>query len=193
MIPADQIPGDRIIIAGTSGSGKTTLARSLAAVLNMPHHELDNLSWGPDWTEYPPDVLHARVTEAVSGPRWVIDGNYGNIRHLTWSRADTIIFLDYPKRIVMWRLLWRTIKRSATRERLWDSGNVESWRISFTTKDSVLRWGWTTYERRKREFPELIARPEHAHLKVIRFTTPRQTDRWLKALPAQSIPTGESA
>jgi adenylate kinase family enzyme len=182
MIPADQTPGDRIIVVGTSGSGKTTLARALAAALDLPHHELDNLSWGPDWTEVPADILHERVAQAVSGPRWVIDGNYGKVRHLTWPRADTLVFLDYPKHTVMWRLLRRTIKRSATRERLWDSQNIESWRISFTTRDSILRWGWTTYERRKREFPEVLARPEYAHIKAICFTAPRQADRWLTAL-----------
>ena len=35
----------RIVVVGTSGAGKTTLARRIAALLVLPHIELDVLIW----------------------------------------------------------------------------------------------------------------------------------------------------
>lgn len=45
----DPLPGrsGRVLVAGTSGAGKTTLARRTAAVLDIPHIELDALYHGP--------------------------------------------------------------------------------------------------------------------------------------------------
>ncbi len=38
----------RILVAGTSGAGKTTVARRVAAVLSIPHIEIDALFHGLD-------------------------------------------------------------------------------------------------------------------------------------------------
>ena len=35
----------RIVVVGTSGAGKTTLARRIAALLKLPHIELDAINW----------------------------------------------------------------------------------------------------------------------------------------------------
>jgi hypothetical protein len=45
--------------------------------------------------------------------------------------------------------------------------------------ESLFHWLFKTYWRRKREFPMLLALPEHAHLKVFRFHSPREVDEWL--------------
>jgi adenylate kinase family enzyme len=37
----------RIIVVGTSGAGNTTLARRIAAMLELPHIELDAINWQP--------------------------------------------------------------------------------------------------------------------------------------------------
>ena len=76
----------RVIVVGTSGSGKTTFARRLAEILDVPHFELDQLHWGPNWT--PKDMAEFRqLTEAaVAGERWVIDGNYSKVQDIIWSR-----------------------------------------------------------------------------------------------------------
>lgn len=101
----------RIVVIGTSGSGKTTLAKAIAARLAIPHLELDNLYWQPDWQETPIAEFRERVTAAIQADRWVIDGNYSKVRDLVWARADTIVWLDYPKRVVMWRVITRTLRR----------------------------------------------------------------------------------
>src|SRR5688572_16675732 len=63
---------------------------------------------GPRWTPVPEHVFRARVAAAVAGDRWVLDGGYSHVRELTWSRADTVVWLDYPMRTVLRRWAGRT-------------------------------------------------------------------------------------
>lgn len=66
-----------------------------------------------------------------------------------------------------------------TRERLWRSGNVETFGKMFG-RDSVIVWAWTTYERRKRETSRLLE--QYPHVRVIRLADPRKSERWIKEL-----------
>lgn len=174
---------DRIVVVGTTGSGKTTLARALAERLGYDHVELDALNWGPNWTAAPDDVFCERVRTAAERPRWVADGNYSRARPELWSRADTIIWLDYAMPVIMWRLLGRTLRRIFGRQELW-SGNRERFVTQFFTRDSLLLWALRTYRRRRREYPKLFAQPEYAHLTVVRLRSPRETKRWLATVTA---------
>ncbi|MCD6345684.1 MAG: adenylate kinase [Anaerolineae bacterium] len=171
----------RVHVVGTSGSGKTTSAQRLAARLEVPHVELDALYWGPGWAGSPPEVFRWRVSEALSGEAWVVDGNYSRVRDIIWERADTVVWLDFPLAVIMARLLWRTLSRIVTREELWH-GNRESARMTFFSRDSILLWALTTYRRRRREYPALFAQPEHAHLRIIHLRSPRATRAWLAAI-----------
>jgi adenylate kinase family enzyme len=117
----------RINVVGTSCSGKTTLARAIAARLHLEHVELDALFWGPDWTPVPETVFRERVGAAVAADAWVIDGGYSPIRDLTWSRVDTVVWLDYPMPLVIGRWARRTAARLRSQEEFWPgSGNRES-------------------------------------------------------------------
>lgn len=109
----------RIVVVGTSGSGKTTLAGQLAERLGVPHVELDALNWGPDWTQRDLDEFQALLAEATKGEGWVVCGNYSRARDTLWPRADTVVWLDYPLPLIMWRLWWRTIGRFVRQEELW--------------------------------------------------------------------------
>src|SRR5215216_1144560 len=95
---------NRIVIIGRTGSGKTTLARELAAALGIPHVELDTLYFGQDFSTVPLSVLRERTRSAIAGDLWVTDGNKKAVRDLVWPRADTIIWLDYPFVVSLWRL-----------------------------------------------------------------------------------------
>lgn len=174
--------GQRISVVGTSGCGKTTLARQLGELLAIPHFEIDNFTWRSNWTEAPLDEVRAQLSEVLSAEAWVIDGNYGKLRDILWARVQTVIFLDYSRPVIFRRVLFRTVKRVFMREKLWDAGNQESFKKAFLSKDSVIVWSWTTYHRRRSAYPELFARPEYAHLVVLRFTHPRQTARWVESL-----------
>lgn len=174
--------GQRISVVGTSGSGKTTLASQISQRLAIPYVELDALHWEPNWTEAPIDVFKKRVEQSLSTDSWVVDGNYSKVRALVWSRADTVVWLDYSLPVIMGRLLQRTWQRVVMQEELW-SGNRETWRQTFS-RDSILLWALTTYLRRRKEYPILFAQPEYAHLKVLHLRSPNTTRAWLSSLTA---------
>jgi adenylate kinase family enzyme len=177
----------RIAVVGSTGSGKTTLARQLARLLDLTHVELDALHWDPNWTPAPTPVFRERTAAALGGPAWAVDGNYSKVRDIVWARADTVIWLDYPLALILWRLSRRTFWRLINRVELWN-GNRERFREQFFSRDSIFLWALTTYRRRRQEFPALLTRPEHAHLTVVRLRSPQSTRRLLAALAREQQP-----
>lgn len=171
----------RVVVIGTTGSGKSTLAAQLAGILGCPFIEPDALFWGPNWTPVPRDAFRRQVAEAIAGNTWTIGGNYSVARDLIWQRADTLIWLDYPLPLVLWRLSRRTLHRIITQETLW-GGNVESWRGQFASRDSLYVWAFKTHYRRRQEMPSLLAQPEYAHLQLYRFRQPGKAEQWLREL-----------
>lgn len=171
---------ERINVAGTSCSGKTRLARRIAATLDLPYVEMDALFWDRDWTPVPPSTFRERVAQAASGERWVIDGNYRSVRDITWQRADTVVWLDYPMPVVLGRWLRRTMSRIRSGEEFWaGTGNRESVRNALR-RDGLLFWILTTHvPRRRRTLADLAARPD---LTWVRLRSPAAAERWVSAL-----------
>lgn len=132
----------RVLVAGTSGSGKTTMARSISTVLGMPHVEIDVFFHGPGWT--PRSDFQSDVQRFSAGPAWVTEWQYGSVRAHLAERADLLVWLDLPKRVVMRQVVVRTITRRVRHPRLWN-GNVELtlWTI-LTDCEHIVRWAWTT-------------------------------------------------
>ncbi len=178
-LPRAPVPPVRINVVGTSGSGKTTFARAIAARLGYPHVELDALHWGPNWTEAEPAEFRTRVSEALAGERWVLDGNYSAVRDLVWPRVETLVWLDFARSVVTWRVVRRSLARLVRRTELW-AGNRETLG-KLLGRDSIIWWSISTYARRRRDYPALIA--AHPHLRVVRLRSPAAAERWLHSLP----------
>ena len=87
---------DRILIVGCPGSGKSTFAKELHRITGIPLIHLDMLFWNEDGTTVEKSVFYERLTEALKGERWIIDGNYASTMELRMEACDTVIFLDYP-------------------------------------------------------------------------------------------------
>ena len=174
------------VVTGTTSSGKSTLAQQLSARLGLDFVELDALYWQANWTPATLADFRARVETATSSKSWVVAGNYHVVRDLIWPRAEAVIWLDYSFPVVFWRLLRRTIRRGWTQEELWN-GNREKfwWHLKLWSDESLFHWLFKTYWRRKRETPMLLALPEHAHLKVFHFQSPRAVDEWIAAIDCE--------
>jgi len=173
--------GRRIVIVGSSGSGKTTLARTLASHYNLPHVEIDSLHFEPNWVEVDFPILRTRIDAALSGPTWVVDGNYAKLRDIIWARGDTLIWLELPLGIVLWRLLSRTFTRIITQEELWQ-GNRENLRSAFFSKDSLVLYMLKTRKVHHIGYPLALKQPEYCHLKLIHLRTAAQVRNWLDSL-----------
>ncbi len=173
----------RIVVVGTSGAGKTTLARRIAAVLELPHIELDAINWQSGWrdlTRHDPEEFVRRVAEAIQAEAWVLDGNYGPVRDMVWPRATHLIWLDYERPVIMARVISRTLFRAVLRTELW-AGNRERWRQMLRPSHPI-RWAWNTWERRRRETAERLAQRECAHLMVLRLRRPSEVSRAVELL-----------
>jgi adenylate kinase family enzyme len=107
----------RVSLVGPPGSGKTTVGRKLAASLEVPFVELDAIFHRPAWAELSRDNFRERVSDALTARGWVVDGNYSAVRDLVWDRADTVVWLDLGRWLVMRRVVLRTVRRAVTRER----------------------------------------------------------------------------
>lgn len=164
----------RVSVVGVSGSGKTTLAAQIAGRLGAPHLELDSVFHQPGWQPLPADEFRARVAAFAAGDTWVIDGNYTSVLALVWQHADTVVWLDLPRAVVMRRLIWRTLRRAVTRAELWN-GNREPWNNFFRAdpEQSVIAWAWKHYPVYQARYAAAQADPANAHLTFVRLQAGR--------------------
>lgn len=176
----------RVSLVGVSGSGKTTVGRKLAASLDVPFVELDSIFHLPGWRELPRDDFRMRVREALTADRWVVDGNYSAVRDLVWDRADTVVWLDLPRGVVMRRIIRRTVRRAVTRELLWN-GNREPL-TNFYRMDperNIIRWAWVRYAGYVERYRAAMRDPANAHLRFVRLCTTREVDAFLASNPGR--------
>jgi adenylate kinase family enzyme len=171
----------RVSVVGNSGSGKTTVARALAARLGVAHVELDAIFHQPSWTPLPTDEFRQHVADAISGDGWVVDGNYSAVRDLIWARADTVVWLDLPRRVVMRRVAARTLRRMVSGEELWNT-NRERWRTVFDADSSIIVWAWTQHDKYRRRYATAAKAPEFGHLVFIRLGSTADVERFLRSV-----------
>ena len=171
---------ERILILGRTGSGKTTLARQLAAALHVPHIELDSLYFGSDFSTAPLPVLRERTRAAVAGERWVTDGNKRAVRDLVWPRADTIVWLDYPFSVSVWRLAKRARRRTSTlKAEAGEAGSRTRLPVQLLAAAKGVLRALRSHAGQRREYPRMFADPANRHLAVVRLRSPRATREWL--------------
>lgn len=100
----------RVLVIGSGGAGKSTLARRLGEALQLEVIHLDVCYWQPGWIEPPKAAWLATVTQLVQRESWIIDGNYSGTLALRLAACDTVIFLDLPPWLCVWRVLKRAVR-----------------------------------------------------------------------------------
>jgi adenylate kinase family enzyme len=162
---------------GISGNGKTTVSRQLAAKLGVPYVELDAIYHQPGWQQLPLDEFRARVDEATRGDGWVVDGSYAAfVGDIVLGRADTVVWLDQPLRLVVWRLSRRAVRDIRTRRDLFN-GNRQTWRYAFFARDALIPFAVSQFRRRRREWPTWFA--TFPNLEVVRLRSPAEVADFL--------------
>lgn len=169
----------RFIVIGTSGSGKSTFARALAAGRGCEYVELDELFWTEGWTPRPQLEFLASARAAALGEHWVMDGNYSIVRDTVWPRGTHIVWLNFSRRTVLLRVLRRTVWRLITRQALWH-GNRETLRKAFFSRQSILLWAASTYNKNKHRSAQLRAENPYPHLVWTELCHPRDALAYLR-------------
>lgn len=167
---------ERVLVIGSGGSGKTTVARRLAGGLGIPLVHLDAHYWQPGWIPTPVDQWRRLVTRLLAQPRWVMDGNYGGTLEMRLGSCDSIVFLDLPRRVCLWRILKRHYRyRGQTRPDV-APGCPERLTWEF------VKWVWTYRKRRRAGILERLSKLTGR--RVIILTSQTQVDRFLESLGA---------
>jgi adenylate kinase family enzyme len=105
------------------------------------------------------------VGSLVMGEQWIIDGNYSSTMDLRLPRAETIIFLDFPRWLCLLRVLRRWLAYYGdTRPDLPD-GCPEKVDFAF------LRWIWDYPQRSRPHTVALLQRLEQEK-QIIRLQSP---------------------
>jgi adenylate kinase family enzyme len=174
-----------VSVVGNAGVGKSRLASGIAAVLGVPHVELDAIHHLPGWEPIDPEVYPATVGRIAATDGWVIDGNYRAVvmDGPVWEHADTVVWLDLPRWIAMGQVIARTLRRVVTREELWN-GNREPWRnlTSWDPQRSIIRWAWTQHEKYQERYGAAMTAPEWSHLRFVRLRSRAEAAAWLTEL-----------
>lgn len=176
--PVDLLPAStrRILITGASGAGKTTLRKTISDTLQAPTVEIDSLYHGPKWTPRP--TFAADVDQFTSGPTWVVEWQYPEVKPLLLSRCDVLIWLDHSRWTVMRRVMYRTLRRRLFRHELWNGNYEPPLRTLLTDPGHIIRWSWRTYHERAREalaVAERLAGPI-----VVRLCGQSEVEAWLR-------------
>ena len=170
----------RVRVVGTSGSGKTTFARRLAEALDVRHLELDAVFWDADWTRRDAAEAQALIRAFVAeSDGWVADGNWHARLDDLLEDADTVVWLDYPRRIVMQRVVRRTLSRGLGRTELWH-GNRENLAnlLRPDRERNVVLWAWTSHATNRTRYE---AAQRESAVPLVRLRSPREAEVWLAA------------
>ena len=165
----------RVMVIGGPGSGKSTLARRLHAITELPLFHLDQFYWRPGWRKTPREEWERIVTGLTARDEWIMDGGYDSSFHVRMPRADTIIWLDLPRRIAFPRVLKR-IAMGFGRVRQDAAPGCPEW-----LDWEFLRWAWTFQRAHDARYRQALV--EYAsHANVYMFTGSRGADRFLETL-----------
>ena len=165
----------RVIVIGSGGAGKSTLAARIGERLGLPVIHLDARHWQPGWQATPPEEWRRQVERLVAEPAWVMDGNYGGTLDVRMAACDTVVFLDLPRVVCLWRVVARTLRHRGRSRPDMAPGCPERWSWEF------LRWVWS-YPRRRRPavLGRLAALP--ADTRVVHLRSRRAVEAWLASL-----------
>ncbi len=164
----------RVLVIGCGGSGKSTLARHLGSLLDISVIHLDSLYWRPGWVETPREEWRALVQDLVRRDCWIMDGNYSNTLDIRLPAADTVVFLDFPRLLCLWRVVKRRWQYAGRSRPDMAPGCPE--RLSW----QFIRWIWS-YPGRRPAILRMVQ--EYAQgSRVFRLRSPAEVKRFLEGL-----------
>lgn len=162
----------RIAVIGCPGAGKTTFSQKLARQIDVPLVHLDYY-YHDTTRNYSDDKAswQKRVTSFVDQDSWIIDGNYKSTFGLRLPRADTIIFFDFPRRTVVYRIL----KRRLTYHNRLRPDMPEGWKEKVSRNFIKFVWNFNSKERRR--IYELLSKYDDKDIVI--FKKPQQVREYL--------------
>ena len=167
----------KVLLIGSGGSGKSTLAKELAARTGLPVVHLDAIFWQPGWREMPRPEWIATVRRLIQEPAWIMDGNYGGTLDLRLAACDTVLLLDLPPWVCLWRVLKRRFRHGGQSRPAMAPGCPER-------LDAAFLWWVATY--RSKRLPGILGKlkaAERAGKALAILRNHREVARFLSEAP----------
>lgn len=159
----------KILVIGSSGAGKSTFARRLGEKTGLEVIHLDVLYWLPDWTEPPKDEWRKTVENALKGDEWIMDGNYSGTLAMRIRASDTVIFLDFPRLLCVYRILKRVAFYHKTKRPDMAEGCNEQFDWEFT------KWVWN-FPTRTKPLVEALLKQFENEKTIIRLKSRKEVE-----------------
>ncbi len=172
-----------INVVGTSGSGKSTFSKRISRILNLPYIEMDKIFWGPNWYWPSDEEFFRKLENELQKDSWVLDGNYTRSIPIKWQNVGTVIWLDFPFFTTLFRAIKRAFFRALSGKEIWEgTGNRESFRKSFFSKDSIVWWTIKTHQSVRKKYESYMNDPQYSHIKFIRLRSDSDVETFLANL-----------
>lgn len=176
---------NKINVVGTSATGKSTFSRALAAKLGLHYIELDSLFWLDDWQECPDEIFFAKIESEVQKAQqgYVIDGNYTRTIPVKWAEIDTVIWLDLPFPVNLYRSVKRAVQRALAQQDLWHNSNNRESLMRMFGRDSIVWWMIKTHSKNRQKYVQMMNAPEYSNIRWIHLKSQKEIDQFLQQLP----------
>jgi adenylate kinase family enzyme len=170
--PTHDKPMCRVLVVGCPGAGKTTFALRLGKKLALPVIHLDFHFWRPGWQVPDNETWRKQATVLAAQAAWVMDGNYSNTFDIRIPRADSLVWLDYPRATCMRRALVRIAKGYGRTRPDLAEGCPEKIDLEF------LHYVWNFPRQQRSRIPSAIEQ-FGGHLRVTRLASDREAAQFL--------------
>lgn len=166
----------RVMIVGGPVTGKSTLARALGGRTGLPVHHMDRIQWMAGWVSRTRDERRDMALAVEAQARWIFEGGFSTTYDNRAARAETIIWLDLPLTLQLWRVTKRLFQywgqaRPDMAEGCVEGVHAETWPFYV--------WIWRTRHSRRRLVLQVIA--DHgADTRIVHLTRPRAVKNFLE-------------
>ena len=98
---------NKIAIIGGPGTGKTTLSKKLSSILSISYFSIDNIKFNKNWIPRSRKDVDNEIYKIINTDKWIIEGNHLRNLEIILSKADIVIFLDFPLRLQLFGIFRR--------------------------------------------------------------------------------------
>lgn len=170
-----------MVIGVSAGAGKSTFSRRLGEITGIEVTHLDRLYWRPRWEEAPREEFSSAQQKIVEKNRWIIEGNYTSTINIREPHADTVIYIELPMHVCLYRVIKRRIQyHGKTREDMTE-GCPEKIDWEF------IKFIVTTYKRRKVKMHERMERYANEGKTVHYLKTAEQIEGFLSTFKMRGM------